>query len=333
MTTRASVQGLSTSSRSEVRRAYSHPRYNIWEYTGRSRHGIFNESPFRPFQYWGRRQLELLQQGRSLHVSRKHLHNPKKESRKAAEKLRSDRPSFEEQQHLKLQELLKLQQSLDSSQNFLQRYKAKIVVGGIIALCCVGTSVNAYATWLARNEGDSGPLDFIRRNFVCSTENVKSGRWWVILTTSVTHFNPVHLLINMSALQSLGPSFIEVFGTRAFVGTWIVSAVAGSLGSLYWEQHPRETHEPPTMGGAVGASTSLFGLMFALLCFQPTALVSFPILNFWFPAYRYGLFLFGGSIYCLQSGALPSIGHGGHLGGMLSGVAAYYTFLRPLIRI
>ena len=167
----------------------------------------------------------------------------------------------------------------------------------------------------ARRRGQWEPFQFIERNFICSINNVKSGRWWVVLTSSFAHFHSLHLIFNVGALWELGRTFVNMYGARRFVGTWLVSAITGSLGSLYWERH-QNSDDMSTFGGSIGSSTALCGLMFALFTSMPGNCV------FWA----------GASVYCLYSGSLPMIGHAGHLGGMAGGVAAYFLFLRRMVR-
>ena len=106
------------------------------------------------------------------------------------------------------------------------------------------------------------PLKFIERNFICSVNNVKSGRWWVVLTSSFAHFNPLHLIVNTSALWDIGRMFVHLFGTPAFVGTWLVSAITGSLATLYWQRY-QNWENMPTIGGSLGSSGAPFELVFA----------------------------------------------------------------------
>lgn len=158
------------------------------------------------------------------------------------------------------------------------------------------------------------PLKYIERNFICSVNNLKAGRWWVVLASSIAHFQPLHLIVNMWALWEIGRTFVQIYGARRFMGTWLLSAFTGSLGSLYWERH-QNSDDMPTFGGSIGSSTALCGLMFAQFTSMQVSCV------FWF----------GASVYCLYSGSLPMIGHAGHLGGMAGGVAAYFLFLRRIL--
>ena len=207
-------------------------------------------------------------------------------------------------------------------------------MAGVIGLCSAATIAYWAAVFCGEMQGNWEPLKFIQRNFVCSIDNVKSGRWWVILTCSSEHVQPWHLILNMSALWGTGRRFILVFGAPAFLGTWLVSTIAGSLGSLHWEKHKNSDHTPVI--GAIGSSTALFGLMSAEFVFLLHLLSKVPSAPFpvWrSPVWRLAAFCFGASVFCLYSDILPSIGHAGHLGGMAGGVAAHFLFLRRIYRL
>ena len=212
---------------------------------------------------------------------------------------------------------------------------AEKYVAGVIGLCSVATIATWVAVFRGEFQGDWELHDFIQRNFVCSLDNVKSGRWWVILTCSSEHVQPWHLVLNMSVLWGIGRRFIGIFGAPALLKTWVISAIAGSLGLLCWEEKHKNRDHTPVIG-AVGSSTALFGLLsaesvFLLHLFSKKPLGSAPFLFWRPPVYCFGAF--GASVLCLYSDFLPSIGHAGHLGGMAGGVAAYFLFIRRIHRL
>ena len=205
-------------------------------------------------------------------------------------------------------------------------------MAGFIGLCSAATIAYWVAVFQGEMQGNWEPLKFIQRNFVCSVDNVKSGRWWVILTCSSEHVQPWHLILNMSALWGTGRRFIRIYGAPAFLGTWLVSAITGSLGSLYWEKHKNSDDTPAI--GAIGSSTALFGLMSAESVFMLHVFLgrNVPFVSAPFPVWIVPAFCFGASVFCLYSDSLPSIGHAGHLGGMAGGIAAYFLFRRRIFR-
>lgn len=244
------------------------------------------------------------------------------------------------------------------SRSFWQLLKSSIVVGGAVGLCCAIFAGNWWALRRAQKFRDRKPLRFIRENFVCSLENWRAGRWWVVLSSSVTHFDPIHLGVNMFSLWSIGQGAVHAFGVPAFLGLWIISGSCCCAASLWWERRREETRnaskgqrrdksesekrkwfvpkdETPhgvTYGGSVGASGVLQGLLGALTCFAPNALIRIvPI------PYNIRMWIVTGagtlaSLYWLDSGSLPRIGHAGHLGGLVGGMISYYGFIRPTLR-
>ena len=96
---------------------------------------------------------------------------------------------------------------------------AEKYVAGVIGLCSVATIATWVAVFRGEFQGDWELHDFIQRNFVCSLDNVKSGRWWVILTCSSEHVQPWHLVLNMSVLWGIGRRFIGIFGAPALLKT------------------------------------------------------------------------------------------------------------------
>lgn len=240
-----------------------------------------------------------------------------------------------------------------------ERNKAKIVVGGVLALCCGPFVANLWANQRAQNLRDDKPLTFIKENFICSLENVREGRWWVTLSSSLTHFSPMHLAVNGLSLWSAGQFVIGIFGIPAFVGIWITSALSCSAASLYWEAEREEarknsvgqrwdgsdqtqkrkwlipkngTDTGVVYGGSVGASGAISGLFSAMTCFAPFLRMGVPLIPFSMPAWAFEAVFAGGTLYCMESGSLPWIGHAGHLGGLMGGILYYYIGLRPWLR-
>ena len=183
--------------------------------------------------------------------------------------------------------------------------------------------------------------DALNRNFVCSLENWRAGRWWTVLTSSVMHISLFHLGANMFALYSLGPLFTSVFGVRGFLLTWVTSAVLCGRLSLWWDSKGRKMtglttgNTIPggtTMGGSVGASGAIAGMVTALMCAAPRLPIQiFPIpinMPLWIANTIFAVF----SGYCMVEGQFPFLGHAGHLGGMTAGIVTYYAALRPWLR-
>ena len=86
---------------------------------------------------------------------------------------------------------------------------------------------------------------------------VRQGEWWRLLTCAFLHANFLHLLMNGLALFNIGKT-IEVISNRVHLATvFIVSAVTGSLFSLWLMPE----------GVSVGASGGIMGLLGFLAIF------------------------------------------------------------------
>lgn len=243
-------------------------------------------------------------------------------------------------------------------ESFWQRHKSSIVVGSVVGVCCAGFVASWWAQQRAENFHDYKPLTFIRENFFCSLENVRAGRWWVVLSSSITHLNILHLGVNMLTLRSFGPALIELWGVPAFVGIWLISALCCSAASLWWEKRQQEARVSSmgrrwdkreiekrrwfvpkggadagvTYGGSIGASGALCGMVGAVTCFRPNASIRIFPLPVGFRIWAYTAAFSCWSLYCLDSGACPRISHSGHLGGLVGGMASYYGVIRPWLR-
>lgn len=244
------------------------------------------------------------------------------------------------------------------------RWKPDIVVGSIVAICCGGWLYHLRASRLS-SQGNHRPMIFLKENFILSEENIRRGRWWVMLTSTFAHEQPLHLAINMISLWSLGRVLFMYRGVPQFLGLFVVSGVASSAASLYW-QRVRERlrkelsapswyrkgeirilglpvndttartiagHDPHSHAygrGSIGASGSICGVSAALTCLSPHTKVVLLIvpMPLWMATTVFG----AGSVFCLGAGALPGIDHAGHLGGMGAGTAYYFTLMRVLLR-
>lgn len=91
-------------------------------------------------------------------------------------------------------------------------------------------------------------------NFGSSTFD---GEYWRLLSSVFLHIGVVHLLVNMAALVVLGRSSERLFGSGRFLAIYIMSGIAGSVGSLL--VHPAVV--------SAGASGAIFGVYGSLLAF------------------------------------------------------------------
>jgi rhomboid protease GluP len=133
------------------------------------------------------------------------------------------------------------------------------------------------------------------------------GQWWRLVTAMFLHGGLTHLVFNMYALYSFGRLAERLYGTRAFLGIYLLAGVAGSCGTLLF--YSRSV--------SVGASGAIFGIMGALVAFLVTdrdflsdgarkrLLTNFAV----FTAYMLS-----------QGFGEAGIDNAGHVGGMLAGL-------------
>ncbi len=137
---------------------------------------------------------------------------------------------------------------------------------------------------------------------------VGSGEWWRLVTAVFLHAGVVHLAFNMLALWFLGSAMEQALGTRRFLLLYLVSGLAGSAGAILLTDPFAYT---------VGASGAIFGTMGALIVLEYLATGTLA-------GQAMGLLVVNLAI----TFTIPSISKGGHLGGLVGGVAAGYALMR-----
>lgn len=103
--------------------------------------------------------------------------------------------------------------------------------------------------------------------------NAPYNQWWRFVTPMFVHINILHLLMNMFSLLILGPFVEKLYGSAKFVVFWVVTGIAGTVGS-YLTIRPSLAHG--ALGSFIfhaadvpsaGASGALFGLVGVLFVF------------------------------------------------------------------
>ncbi len=129
---------------------------------------------------------------------------------------------------------------------------------------------------------------------------VAQGAYWQLVTSTFTHFQILHIAMNMIGLWIFGSFLEHELGRWRYLALYLVTGLVGSVG-VYLVADPHVA--------ALGASGSVFGLFaasFIVLLKQHreiTQLVVLLVLN---------LFI---------SFAVPNIAWQAHIGGLLSGLA------------
>jgi rhomboid protease GluP len=168
--------------------------------------------------------------------------------------------------------------------------------------------------------------------------NAPYHQWWRFVTPMFVHIDILHLFMNMFSLLILGPFVEKLYGSAKFVVFWVVTGIAGTVGS-YLTVRPSLAHG--VFGSFIfhgvdvpsaGASGALFGLVGVLFVFGikfrhelpegfkrvfGTGLLPIILIN-----------LFIGFI------GRSFIGNSAHLAGLFSGaaLALFVDYRRPGVR-
>ncbi len=103
--------------------------------------------------------------------------------------------------------------------------------------------------------------------------NAPHNQWWRFITPMFVHIDVLHLMMNMFSLLILGPFVEKLYGSAKFVVFWVVTGIAGVVGS-YLALQPSLSRG--ILGSFIfksadvpsaGASGALFGLVGILFVF------------------------------------------------------------------
>lgn len=142
--------------------------------------------------------------------------------------------------------------------------------------------------------------------------------WWQPVTYFFTHQSFWHLLVNMVALWSLGPSVEAVLGKGSFLRLYLITGLGSGLMLAYLDPSPQPV---------LGASTSVSGLLAAFAYLFPRSqLVIFPLpFPFSARALTIGFGLISLALFLWQP-TIGGISHFGHLCGLVLG----WLYMRSL---
>jgi membrane associated rhomboid family serine protease len=103
--------------------------------------------------------------------------------------------------------------------------------------------------------------------------NAPNNQWWRFITPMFVHIDILHLVMNMFSLLILGPFVEKLYGSAKFVVFYVVTGIAGTVGSYLALRPPLargllgsfifKSFDAP----AAGASGALFGLVGVLFVF------------------------------------------------------------------
>ncbi len=170
------------------------------------------------------------------------------------------------------------------------------------AIIAINVAVFALTNQLGGGAGfGGGSLNALGNRLALWGPAVQNGDWYRLITSGFIHYGFLHIAFNMYALYILGSALERYVGSVRFALIYFLSLLAGSFGALVATPHAQ----------SAGASGAIFGVMGALLVLER----------------QRGMALLGGSIGGLLvinlvfTFAVPGISIGGHIGGLLGGIA------------
>jgi len=91
------------------------------------------------------------------------------------------------------------------------------------------------------NHGRDARIDWFDKHFCLSLESIREGRAYTLLTSTLWHFEPLHLIANMVGIWEFGRAMIMLYDVPTAILIWIGSGVAGGLLQTYmWSRNAKK---------------------------------------------------------------------------------------------
>jgi len=198
------------------------------------------------------------------------------------------------------------------------------VVIGIIAV-----NGAVFMMWQgAKGEAQSGnwkELKWMSETFLCSADNLRKGRYWVLLTSCFSHEGLGHLFFNCFTFYFVGSSAIQMLGNSRFLALYLGAGIFGNVVSAVWHRAKNELNY-----ASHGASGAVYGVLSWFACVAPTAMFYLygiiPI-----PAFVIVPGILAWDTWNSLGNKKSSTDHSGHVGGILGGVL--YFLFRSRLRL
>ncbi|KAF2737967.1 hypothetical protein EJ04DRAFT_509922 [Polyplosphaeria fusca] len=168
-------------------------------------------------------------------------------------------------------------------------------------------------------------------NFTLNLDIIKSGKFWTLLTSTVTHIGTMHLLGNVLSFYFFGRLIAVTPGVAPSVFTSLCfgSAICGGLFSLFHKASKvvargggPDTSYSHGFSGVVCGVGSAAAFMYPNTKFLIYGLIPAPL---WL--LMAGFFVYDGFYLNKEN---QKVGHAAHLGGTFFGAAFYFLRLRGL---
>jgi membrane associated rhomboid family serine protease len=142
-------------------------------------------------------------------------------------------------------------------------------------------------------------------------EAARQGEWWRLWSATFLHIGPMHIIMNMLVLWSLGRQMEAMFGSWRFLILYALSGLAGNIPYLFTQQE--------TVGA--GASGAIWGILAGMYAFTLRPRGQMPLAI----AQRARRGLMQTLFINLAISFLPGIGLWAHLGGGLVGFSLVFS--------
>lgn len=205
----------------------------------------------------------------------------------------------------KVQELVNcINQIVDTTKEFMELDKSAITYI-LIILNLLVYSITAYLSGSIL-DSNINVLIFLGAKV---NELINRGEYYRLITCMFLHGGIIHVVLNMYALNSLGPLVETVYGRRKYILIYFLSGIVSSIFSYKFSS-----------GISVGASGAIFGLLGATLVFgiRMKSRIGKGFMTNILSVIAINLFI-GFSI--------PNVDNFGHLGGLLGGMAVSYFYI------
>ncbi|KAG0539515.1 hypothetical protein BDA96_03G329300 [Sorghum bicolor] len=177
----------------------------------------------------------------------------------------------------------------------------------------IGANVAVFMLWRVADPG------FMRRHFMISLDNLKSGRLHTLLTNAFSHAESNHLFANMIGLYFFGNNIANVFGPAFLLKLYIGGALTGSVFFLLEKAflaHRKQDYEgwDTSRVAGLGASAAVNATILLQIFLYPKGLVYLYFL-IPVPAALMGAAIIGADLLRLKRHG--EVSGSAHLGGAL----------------
>jgi membrane associated rhomboid family serine protease len=177
----------------------------------------------------------------------------------------------------------------------------------LVTKALIAINVGIYVIGVVQGAGWNAPGGSLYLHTILYGPLVAVGDWWRLITAAFLHASVIHIAFNMLALWWFGAPVEAYLGRLRFVLVYLVSGLAGSAGALL------ATPNTPVLG----ASGAIFGILGAMLILEYQATGSLGGNAMTLIVINLGL-----------SFVISNVSWGGHVGGLVGGIAAMLAITR-----